>query len=324
MKRKIVLLATGGTIASTGEPEKGNVTATLRGEDIIRQLNLVPDIDFDIEVENYSTVNSVNITPVEMYDIAVRVKKILSRGEVTGVVITHGTSLMEETAFVLDTLIDGDKPVVLTGSQLNATCLWSDGPSNLNDALHVAASPLSRGMGVMVVFCGRIHEGRLAVKKHTSALNAFTSGEAGILGQVQYNKVYFLRQRTRKILPINSFEYRSIAIIPFYSGADGRYLQAAVDFNEDGVIVEGVGLGNVNKDFFAKIKELRAAGKEVIITTRSPNGRVIPVYAYEGGGASLRDIGVMFSSLSSCKARLMLMLALGGGFQVKDISMYLD
>lgn len=324
MKRKIVLLATGGTIASTGEPEKGNVTATLRGEDIIKQPNIEPGADYDIEVENYSVVNSVNITPVEMYDISVRVRKILSRSEVIGVVITHGTSLMEETAFVLDTLIDGDKPVVLTGSQRNATSLWSDGPSNLNDALHVAASPLSRSMGVMVVFSGRIHEGRLAVKKHTSALNAFTSGETGILGQVQFNKVVFFRERTRKVLPIKSFEYRSIAIIPFYSGADGRYLKAAIDFNEDGVIVEGVGLGNVNKDFYTRIKELRAAGKEVIITTRCTDGRVIPVYAYEGGGASLRDIGVMFSSLPSCKARLLLMLALGGGFPVKDISIYLD
>ena len=322
MKKKIVLFATGGTIASTGDPLKGNVIATLKGEELINKLNMLSQLDFDVEVINYTTVNSVEISVFDMYDIAVEVKKILERDEVTGVVITHGTSLMEETAFVLDTLIDIDKPVVFTGSQYNDGCLWSDGLANLKDALSVAASPLSKDKGVLVVFSGRIHEGRQIIKKHTNALDAFTSGEAGILGQVYINKVEFFRPRIRKILTINSFKRCSVAIIPFYSGADGRYLRAAIDFDEDGVVIEGVGLGNVNKGFFEKIKELRDKHKNVVITSRSPEGRVAPVYAYGGGGASLRDIGVMFSHLPASKARLMLMLAIGGGYPMDKLNKY--
>jgi len=323
-RKKIILIATGGTIASTGRAKGGDLNATLKGEDLIHRISDFTKTGLDLEVINFSTINSTSITPVMMVDLAKKVQELLDFPETVGLVVTHGTSLMEETAFVLDTLIESDKPVVMTGSQLNASHPWSDGTTNLNDALFVAASPASRGVGVVVVFCGKIHEGRAALKKDTAALNAFTSGEIGLLGRVHYNQVFYNRPRVRKTLPIKSFTFCSVAIIPFYSGADERYIKAAVEFGEKGIIVEGVGLGNVNSEFFHGIKIACDAGCQVIITTRSPYGRLLPIYAYKGGGVSLVKAGVLFSSLPSPKARLLLMLALGGGYSVDSITELLN
>lgn len=324
MQKKVALIATGGTIASTGEISKGNLLARLRGEDVLDKIDKSICRGQEVEVINYAMVNSVNLTPMDMYSIAVEIKQILQREDITGVVVTHGTSLMEETAFVLDCLIDSEKPVVLTGSQLGASSYCSDGPVNLSDALCTVVSPDSRNRGVMVVFCGKIHEGRLAVKHHTSEFDAFSSGEAGIFGTVYHDNVFFYRDRIRKNLVIKHFEEKKIVIIPFYSGADSQYLDLMCENRVDGVVVEGVGLGNVNEAYYKSICRLRKAGIPVVITSRSSNGRIIPVYGYRGGAASLKDQKVIFSSLPSPKARLLLMLALGGGVMPEAITELFD
>lgn len=324
MQKKIALVATGGTIASTGEISKGDLSASLRGEEVLDKIDRSVCRGQEITVYNYSTVNSVNLTPMDMYRIAVEIKEILQCEDITGVVVTHGTSLMEETAFVLDTLIDSEKPVVLTGSQLGACSPCSDGPANLTDALCVAASREARDKGVLVVFSGKIHEGRLAVKQHTSEFDAFSSGEAGIMGNVYHDQVYFYREKIKKNLRIQGFEEKNVVIMPFYSGADSRYLDMLHENGADGIIVEGVGLGNVNKAYYEAICRLREKGIPVVITSRSSNGRIIPVYGYSGGAASMRDKQVIFSSLSSPKARLLLMLALGGGVAPGELTALFD
>lgn len=324
MKRKIVLLATGGTIASIGDPSKGNVVASLQGEDILRKLTRSSLPDIQIEVKNFCTTNSVNLGPAEMIQLALEVKRLLDQSDVSGVVITHGTSLMEETAFVLDTLISSDKPVVITGAQLNASCPWSDGLANLNDAIHVAASRDAYGRGVMIVFCGKIHPGRYATKKSTCSLDAFDSGDEGIIGTVYFDQVTFIRKSSRKTLSVQTVQPVSVSIIPFYSGANADYLRHAMEIGEAGVVIEGVGLGNVNREYFEAIKELRTAGIHVVITTRCPSGKILPIYAYDGGAASLRKLGVIFSSLPSSKARLMLLMIMGTGGTPEDMRAYFD
>lgn len=324
LTKKIILLATGGTIASTGERGKRNLIATLKGEKLLDELPILSQLNEEIEVINFSTVNSTNMTPDKMVELATKINELLAQEDVMSIIVTHGTSLLEETSFVLDLLVTGSKPVIITGAQRAASSTWPDGKSNLNDALCVATSPLSRGMGVMVVFDGKIHEAKKVTKVHTSALDAFSSGEEGLLGSVYFNTVTFFHSRVRKTLTLNGFEYCTVGIIPFYSGADDRYFRSAIETGECGLIVEGVGLGNVNKSYYDGIMAACEHGIKVIVTTRCIHGHIVPMYSYTGGGASLREQGVLLSSLSSPKARLLLILALGGKLELDKLTAFLD
>lgn len=319
--KEIVLLATGGTIASVGDSAKGDLVAKLKGEALAEALIGKTEMPVNICVDNYSTINSTGITPEEMIRMAEHINTILRRDEVSAVVVTHGTSLMEETAFVLDLLVDpSDKPVVITGAQRDSSYAWSDGQSNLSDAINVAIAEESAGMGVMAVFCGNIYEGRRLKKSHSLSLDAFSSGEHGILGHIYYGKVMYLRQRSSYKLPMKSFEPCSVAILPFYSGADGRYIDKAVESGEKGIVVEGVGCGNVNARYCDSIMAAMDANIPVVMTTRCTNSYLAPLYAYKGGGAYLNRAGAILSNLPAPQARLLLMMLIGANYGKETIA----
>ncbi|MBQ7092080.1 MAG: asparaginase [Clostridia bacterium] len=326
MNKRIILMATGGTISSTGAADNTHLKAELRGAQLKDRLAGLAEIEYEIEVVDVSVVNSTAITPGDMIELARAVNVYLDKDDVVGVVITHGTSLMEETAFMLDMLVTNTKkPVVITGAQRNATYPWPDGIANLNDALHIAASPLSENMGVMVVFSGKIFEGFCVKKVHTCALEGFSADEHGQLGSIFYNKVFFLRNRIDKPkIPLDNMTICSVPIIPFYSGADARYIYHAIDSGENGIVVEGVGLGNVNSTFYNGIKAAREKGLPVVVTSRSSNGVLIPLYSYKGGGISLKELGVIFTSYGSVQARLMLLLLLGAKFDYERMAEFFE
>lgn len=315
--QKVILLATGGTISSISDIETGGVMAKLDGEKLLQ--NVFTQVN--VEVENFSTVNSTYLTPLDMFKMAETLKKLLKDESVSGVVITHGTSTMEETAFVLDLLIEDNKPVVITGAQRTAGDSWPDGPQNLETALRVVTSPEAKGRGVMVVFSNRIFSGRDIFKEHTTALDAFTSRDRGISGFAYADGVKFYREKNKKMtLELNEFNNTLVEIIKFYAGADGKFFDAAIASKVKGIVVEGVGLGNVNLPFYEGIKAARAQDIEVVVASRSPLGRVQPKYDYLGGGNSLEKLGVIFAEdLSSPKARLLLMLALNMGKSTEKI-----
>lgn len=321
MKRKVILLATGGTISTSSDKEKGGLVNTFSGEDLINSV----ETNIDVEVVNFSKISSVYLTPQHMFELAKATQNYLNQSDVLGVVITHGTSTMEETSFMLDLLIDSPKPVVITGSQKSSTDSWPDGPPNLESAINVAADASSIDKGVMIVFSDRIHEGKAASKIHTTALNAFDSGEKGLLGYVYMDKVIYNRERQRKTLDVSQFVSPLVEIIKFYAGADDKFFQASINQGVNGIVVEGVGLGNVNKNFYNGIKEAREKNIEIVISTRCYNGRVEPKYAYEGGGVSLQQLGVIFGgSLSSPKARLLLMLLMNNGITHEQMQKYFN
>ena len=301
------MLATGGTISTSQNKEKGGLVNTYSGEELIKGV----EAPIEVEVINFSKMSSVYLTPQNMFELAKVAQDYLDQADVVGVVVTHGTSTMEETSFMLDLLIDSPKPIVITGSQKSSTDSWPDGPSNLENAIRVAADESSVGKGVIIVFANRIYEGKDAKKIHTTALNAFDSGEKGILGYVYSDKVIYHRERQRKFLKVAEFNSPYVEVIKFYTGAGNTFFEAAMNKGVKGIVVEGVGLGNVNKDFYNGIKQAREREIEVVIATRCYNGRVLPKYAYEGGGVSLERLGVIFGgALSSPKARLLLMLLL--------------
>jgi L-asparaginase len=222
---------------------------------------------------------------------------------------------MEETAYWLDLTVDSDKPVILIGAQRNASEPDSDGPRNLVTAVRIAVDPQSRGRGAMVALNGQINAAREVTKTHTSSVETFKSGDFGFLGEVDPDRIVYWRSPVRRQhLALRPGEMPYVEIVPMYGGADGYLIKAALDHGAKGLIVEGLGWGNVNQPMFAAIKEALSRGVPVVITSRVPNGRVLPNYGFEGGGKTLVDAGaVMGDDLSPHKARILLMLLLQEG-----------
>lgn len=312
---RIHVVTTGGTIGMQLDTERGGAVPALSGTDLVKT---VPEIDHiaRLTAEEFSNIPSEHMTPEVWLRLAGRLKQIVKTGDVAGIVITHGTDTMEETAFFLDLTIDSDLPIVLTGAQRPASAPDADGPRNLSDAVRVAACPDSRGHGVMIVMHGEIHTACEATKMDTEELNAFDSHSGTDLGFVRTNQVRFSGAvLPRRHLPLPERLPR-VDIIPMYAGADDAALQAALAQGATGLVIAAVGAGNVNQALYDGIRTALCRGGPVVIATRVPLGLVRPLYAYTGGGVSLREAGaIMAGDLTPQKARVLLMLALASGAQ---------
>lgn len=314
----VELIATGGTIAMKVDPLKRAPVPAVSGEDL---LAAVPGIGkyARVEVRNFSNVPSGYMDPARWVSLTKEVTRALGRREVAGVIISHGTDTLEETAYWLDLTVASEKPIVLVGAQRNASEPDSDGPRNLLNAVRIVVDRQSRSKGVMVALNGQINAAREVMKTHTSSVETFKSGDFGFLGEVDGDRVVYWRMPTRRQhIPLKTEAMPSVEIVPMYGGADGYLVKAAVEHGAKGIVVQALGWGNVNPPMFTAIKEALARNVPVVITSRVPNGRVLPQYGYEGGGKTLDDAGaIMGDDLSAQKARILLMLLLQGGFREK-------
>jgi L-asparaginase len=312
MKPKIVLLATGGTIASRYDPKLGSTVASQRADELLRMLPQVADFA-EIEVHDIATIPSYQMDLQFAFGLARRIKDVLGRPEVAGVVVTHGTDTMEETCYLADLLLDSDKPAVFTGAQHAHDDPQSDGPLNLLNALRVAASPLTRGLGVMICFNATIHAARDVTKVHASAVETFQSYERGALGEVDGNKVIIHRRPVlRRSFKIDRLE-ESVELFRLVLGIDLRGLEAAIERGVAGLVIEGFGRGNGPSRLTELVRLATRKNIPVLITSRCPVGRVQPVYGGGGGGRDLADAGGIFAGdLKGPKARLLLMVLLSG------------
>ncbi len=310
---RVCLVATGGTIAMRLDPSQGGATPAVSGADLAAAVPEIAQIAA-LSVEEFCNIPSEHMTPDIWVRLASRLNQIVQAGGLEGIVVTHGTDTMEETAFFLDLTVRGNLPIVLTGAQRPASALDSDGPANLRDAIRVAACPQSWGRGVMIVMHGEIHAAREAIKVATEDLDAFDSHCGTDLGRVENQLVHFNGDvPSRTYLPLPATLPR-VDIIPMYAGADDTALQAALARGASGLVIAAVGAGNVNQALFGGVQEALRRGVSVVIATRVPHGLVRPLYAYAGGGVSLRRAGaIMASDLVLQKARILLMLALAAG-----------
>jgi L-asparaginase len=313
-KPVVVLIATGGTIAMKIDPVKHAPVPAISGEDL---LATVPEaVKYaNVEVKNPSNVPSDYMDPVRWTALTRDVNTALARPEVAGVIVSHGTDTLEETAYWLDLTVDSDKPVVLIGAQRNASESDFDGPRNLLNAVRIAIDPQSKGKGVTIAMNSQINAARDVTKTHTSSVETFKSGDFGFLGEVDFDRIVYSRLPSRRHhLPIKTEAMPYVEIIPMYGGADGYLIKAALDHGAKGVVIQALGWGNVNLPMFAAIKAAIAKGVPVVITSRVPNGRVLPNYGFDGGGKTLVEAGaVMGDDLSPQKARILLMLLLQDG-----------
>ncbi len=309
----VAVLSTGGTIASKHDPAKGGYLPALSGEDLVAAVPAIKKVA-RIQVEQISNISSTEMTPEIWLRLAGRVNALLRRPEIAGIVVTHGTSTLEETAYFLDLTTISTKPVILVGAQRPASDPDSDGPRNLLDAIRVAAAPEAVAKGAMVVMNGQINSARDVTKTNTSQVETFRGLEFGALGTVDVERVRFYRAPTRRqTFPVDSHtQLGRVDIVANYAGADGLLIRSLVrDGAVNGLVISGLGLGGVTESMFDAIQEVRARGIPVVMSTRVPTGRVFPLSAGKGSALSLKQIGcVLADNLSPQKARVLLLLAL--------------
>jgi L-asparaginase len=306
---KVVLIGTGGTIASRYDAQLGRTVASQRGEDLLAQVPRLAEIAA-IEVDDFATVSSFDMSAELAFRLAERINQQLARTDVTGAVVTHGTDTMEESCYLADLLLQSDKPTVFTGAQRAHDDPNPDGPSNILGAVRTAAATAARRLGAVICFAGQIHAARDVTKLSASALATFQSYDKGALGEVDGERVVIHRRpEQRRTFAVSRLETR-VPLIRLYVGFDVALVEAALEGGARGLVLEAFGRGNGPATLVPIVRAAVAAGVPVVVTSRCPIGRVEPIYG-KGGGKDLADAGAVFAGdLKGPKARLLLMVLL--------------
>ena len=306
----VTVLATGGTIASRSDGRAA--TARDGGADLVARLDLPPGLE--VRVRDVFRVGGFRMTLDRVHELARTVATELRDDDVTGVVVTHGTDTTEETAFFLDLFHADARPVVLTGAQRAADAPDSDGPRNLADAVHAAAAPATRGLGVLIGFGGQLFPARGTRKTHTLAADTFTNPSGGPLGWVHRGDVAVVAEPRRgPALSLDAFDPAGVRVdvVACYPDADATALRACADAGARGVVLEATGAGNANPAICAAVEQLTAAGVVVVTSTRVAAGPVTAIYG-DGGGVDLLAAGAVPSGLLRPSQARMLLAALLG------------
>ncbi len=307
--KRIVILTTGGTIAMKVDRSAGGAVPALSGQDFLHAL---PQGVADLRVESIGAVPTAHFTIDHLWDIAHAVRMLLQASDVDGVVITHGTDTLEETAYLLDLVCQSDKPVIVTGAMRTASELGYEGFANIEAAVRTAACDDARALGTLVVMNGEIHAARDVTKSHTTALATFVSPEWGPLGRVDADRVVIARRVQREHIAARRLE-PEVHLLKLAVGMDDRLLAALVqDERCKGIVIEALGGGRVPPWWLAAIRQAAERNIVVLITSRTGSGRTVDGYAYAGAHRDLVDAGCLFAGgLSGAKARIKLMAALG-------------
>jgi len=308
---QLVVLATGGTIAGAGErPEvKGYRSAALPVDVLLDAVPQARELA-DFTGEQIAQVGSQDLTPALWITLARRARAHLQAG-VDGLVVTHGTDTLEETAFFLDRVLDAPQPVVVTGAMRPATGLSADGPRNLLDSVRVANAPAARGRGVLVVLDETIHTARGVTKTNTSHVSTFQSPDIGAAGAIVGGRPIFFRSaRTRERRPPPALDgvedLPRVDVLYACAGMAPDLVRASLDAGARGLVLAGVGNGNAPKDVIEALTEAAAAGVPVVRSTRSGSGFIARDVEIDDTARGFVAAG----PLGPAKARVLLMVSL--------------
>lgn len=316
----IGLIFTGGTIAMRVDPVTGAAVPSMAAADIVDAVPSLAQIA-DFEVEEFSRLPGPHVTPDGMWRLARRIAAWLDRPDIDGVVITHGTDTIEETAFLLDLVLTSDKPVVLVGAMRTVSDPSWDGPANLIAAVRVAAAESARGLGVLVVMDDHVFPAREVRKLHTESSGSFSTPEFGPLGVVDNGRVVLRRRPLARPdwrdpaaepgLRVTKLDTR-VSLIQAFTGMDDFLVRAVIGQQMRGLAIVAFGRGNVPPPLVPAVADAVKAGMLVTVSSRSVAGRVEARYGYDGGGLQLKNAGaILAGDLSAAQARLLMMVALG-------------
>jgi L-asparaginase type II len=319
----VMILATGGTIAGTGASSTTTVGYTAATVGVDRLIAAVPELAkvASVKGEQVFQIASENMNNDYWLVLAKRVNVLLARADVDGIVITHGTDTLEETAYFLDLVVKSRKPVVLVGAMRPSTALSADGPINLYNAVLLAASSDATGKGVLVVMNDQIQAARDVTKTNTSTLDSFKTTELGLLGYIQGSKPFFYRTSSRKHTADTEFDISTLATLPQvdivygYANMGPAALDAFVAAGAKGIIHAGVGDGSLASRVTPALKSARQKGVVIVRASRVGQGIVA-----RNGEANDDELDFVVSdTLNAQKARILLMLALTKTASTKDI-----
>ena len=312
-KKKVVILGTGGTIA--GKATNSTETARYQAGEIEVQelIQEIPELLklAEIEVKQIFNIDSADISLEMMAELREQVNKSLQREDVTGVVITHGTDTLEETAYFLQLTVNSTKPVIIVGAMRPATALSADGVMNLLNAVQVAITPQAVNKGVLVVMNEKIYTAREVTKTHTTNIDSFKAIEGGCLGYVNNNCVEFYRQSLKKHTVNSCFaqlekiaDLKKVTVLYCVAGMDFAIVESLIAQGNKGLIIAGFGNGNINGAYKQKLRQIAKQGISVMMSSRVGQGAVT-------GQVEEKAAGILTANnLNPQKARILLMLAL--------------
>lgn len=316
---KVGVIFTGGTISMKVDERLKSAIPALTDEEIMATVSGIDKVA-EIESLHFGSFPSPHISIGKMFELAEEVKKFQAREDIAGIVVTHGTDSLEETAYFLDLVNDSEKPVVVTGAMRNGSELGYDGPANLSAAICTAGSKDSIGQGVLVVMNNQVYAADEVAKVHTMALDTFQSPDFGPLGIIDQDQVIYYRARKHQPNFIHATEFKKVGLVKSVAGDDGDIIDFMVDKAYKGIVVEAMGRGNVPPDMVDSIDRAISSGIPVVIVSRCLRGRVLDSYGYTGGGRDLRKRGIILGdNLSGQKARLKLMLLLNVTEDMEEI-----
>ena len=319
MPKKILVLHTGGTISMQADASGAVVTSS------DNPMNHVSNPLEGIHVHDLDFFNlpSPHIQPKHMLALYQKIKEEAANYD--GVVITHGTDTLEETAYFLDTMEVPHMPIVLTGAMRSSNELGSDGVYNYLSALRVASDDRAADKGVLVVMNDEIHAAKYVTKTHTTNVGTFQTPTHGPLGLITKREIlYFKTAEPRVRFDLDNIQ-GLVPIISAYAGMTDELIDMLDLEQLDGLIIQAFGAGNVPKETAQKLESLLQQGIPVALVSRCFNGVAEPVYAYQGGGVQLQKAGVFFvKELNAQKARLKLLIALNAGLTGQALKDYME
>jgi len=273
-----------------------------------------------LRAEELVNLPSSHFTLETLCAIRERVAALVAESGVDGVVLTHGTDTLEETAYLLDLTVPGEKPIVVTGAMRAASDVGYEGLANLQAAVRVAAAPQARGLGAVVVLNDEIHAARYVTKTHTLNPATFQSPGWGPVGRVEGDAVIVVRRPERQVLPWRGLEPK-VGLLKLAVGLEADPLEDALARGMRGVVLEAFGGGRVPPWWLPALEQARGQGVAVVIASRCPAGRVWDGYGYPGAYHTLMDMGCLFAEgLNGQKARIKLMVVLAAAHAADEIT----
>ena len=303
-------------------PMVGGAVPSLKGQDF---LSLLPRSEYQVVFEEFANLPSSHLTTPMLIELVRRVEARVQLPDVAGVVLTHGTDTLEETAYLLDLVIANSKPIVVTGAMRTANAVGYDGIANLAAAIRVAGSEAAHDQGVLVAFNEQIFAAAQVQKVHSQALGAFAAPSSGPIGSTASGMPIFCqRVARRQTIALHRLE-EPVDLLTVTQSCDDRLLRAAIESGSRGLVIEALGSGRVPPWWLPLLQNARARGIPVVITSRTGAGDLGDEYGYVGAYHDLRRLGCLFApGLNGPKARVKLMLALGTVKVADDVRQFFD